>query len=283
MESEVNKNNMDAKTEMDAGVYCITNKVNDKMYVGSSTNIKKRWSQHKRALRNGYHINPHLQSAWDTYGEENFEFHILAYTEPEEAIVQEQYILDNYFYLFEYNIAKNATAPMLGREHLEETRQKISESKIGKTFSEEHKQKLSEAHIGKHHTAKTRKKIGEGSKGKHLSEETKQKISEAKSGKNCYMYGKHHSEETKRKISEANIGKTLSEERKRKLSESQMGENNHNFGKHLSEETRQKISESKTGHSVSEDTRKKMSDARKLYLASKKESANSLNQKESEI
>jgi group I intron endonuclease len=59
------------------GIYSITNKLNDKIYVGSSVDIKNRWRQHKHSLRKGSHPNKHLQSSWDKYGEASFEFSVL--------------------------------------------------------------------------------------------------------------------------------------------------------------------------------------------------------------
>ena len=81
--------------------------------------------------------------------------------------------------------------PLYGKNHSEETKQKMSEVKYNKNLNEETKQKLSEAKAGKSHPLY----------GKNHSEETKQKISEATSGKNRPLYGKNHSEETKKKIS----------------------------------------------------------------------------------
>lgn len=37
-----------------SGIYTITNKINNKQYVGIASNIDKRWSQHKRYLIKGY-------------------------------------------------------------------------------------------------------------------------------------------------------------------------------------------------------------------------------------
>jgi group I intron endonuclease len=47
-----------------AGVYMITNLVNNKVYIGSSTNIHKRIWRHKSVLKKNKHYNLHLQSAW---------------------------------------------------------------------------------------------------------------------------------------------------------------------------------------------------------------------------
>lgn len=56
------------------GIYMILNIINNKMYIGSSKNVKRRLQEHKRELRKGIHINKHLQNAWNKYGEENFLF-----------------------------------------------------------------------------------------------------------------------------------------------------------------------------------------------------------------
>lgn len=179
---------MNAETEFNAGVYCIINLINKKKYAGSSsTSIKNRWAHHRSLLRSGRHGNYRLQRDWDKYGEENFDFRVLIYTEPEEALPLEQWILDNYTYLFEYNIAKNATASFLGLKHSKETKQKISK-----------------ARMGTHHSDETKKKISESQNGHPVSNETKRKISKAHMGENNPNFGKHHTEETRQKMSKAN-------------------------------------------------------------------------------
>lgn len=61
-----------------SGIYSITNKVNKKRYIGSSKNIHLRWDQdHVPSLNNGTHENRHLQSAWNKYGSDNFEFTVV--------------------------------------------------------------------------------------------------------------------------------------------------------------------------------------------------------------
>lgn len=63
------------------GVYCIENLVNHKKYIGSSVNIYRRWSQHKRELNGNYHYNNYLQNAFNKYGKDNFAYFIIEYTE----------------------------------------------------------------------------------------------------------------------------------------------------------------------------------------------------------
>lgn len=68
------------------GIYQIKNLINDKVYVGSSANINKRWGQHIALLNSNKHNNEHLQRAWNKCGKENFSFSILEKVEKEDNI-----------------------------------------------------------------------------------------------------------------------------------------------------------------------------------------------------
>lgn len=59
------------------GIYKITNKVNNKIYIGSSKNIHKRWKNHIKELITNKHANIYLQHDWNEYGKECFMFEIL--------------------------------------------------------------------------------------------------------------------------------------------------------------------------------------------------------------
>lgn len=59
------------------GIYKIENKVNGKVYIGESNNIKKRWDEHIEDLNNNKHHSYKLQIAWNKYGKDNFSFEIL--------------------------------------------------------------------------------------------------------------------------------------------------------------------------------------------------------------
>ena len=66
------------------GIYQIRNKNNGKVYIGqvyATKGANRRWLEHRAALRKGNHYNPHLQSAWNKYGEVNFSFEILEVVE----------------------------------------------------------------------------------------------------------------------------------------------------------------------------------------------------------
>jgi hypothetical protein len=103
----------------------------------------------------------------------------------------------------------------------DETKQKMSEAKLGVPKSEETKLKMSEAK--QNMSDETKLKMSEAKLGVPKSDEHKQKLSEAKAGENHPMYGKEQTPETRQKISEAMKGKELSTEHKQKMSEAQKG------------------------------------------------------------
>jgi len=59
---------------MIAYIYQIINQVNNKKYIGQTTNLYRRKNNHFNHLRAGTHHNIHLQAAFNQYGENNFNF-----------------------------------------------------------------------------------------------------------------------------------------------------------------------------------------------------------------
>jgi group I intron endonuclease len=154
------------------GIYKIINKVNGTYYIGSSIELDKpngRWYKHKRALLNESHFNDHLQSAWNKYGPDVFDFIIVEETTADKLIEVEQRYLDiaskekdkcyNQNFLaergsFSEEIIKKRVAsyrkyysanpnPMLGKKHSKETKEKIRQKAIGRKLSDITKEKLS--------------------------------------------------------------------------------------------------------------------------------------------
>ena len=149
--------------ESQSGIYKITNLINNKMYVGSAVNLKKRKSEHFHTLRNGSHHNYHLQRSFNKYGEENFEFSILEYMFDNSIILQrEQYWIDFYRCYnakIGYNICRTAGSH-LGMKNTEASKLKNSKShkalhltgdksaRYGTKHSEETKYKMSLSSCG---------------------------------------------------------------------------------------------------------------------------------------
>jgi group I intron endonuclease len=225
----------------------IKNKINGKMYIGSSVNINKRWTEHKNALKDNKHHSVKFQRSYNKYGEHNFEFCVIEYIEDKiNLIKREQYYID--FYKAEeigYNICPTAGSS-LGRITSDETKQKLKVANIGKKPSEETKKKMSENNAriwkGKKFSKEYKEKISIGKKdkykgensplyGRKLNQETKNKISKSNKGKQGFWKGKSHTDETKNKISKIRKERGLA-----------VGENNPMFGKNHTDDTKNKIS-----------------------------------------
>ena len=196
---------------MITGIYQIRNLINDKIYIGSAVNIRQRWYVHITRLRYNKHHSPHLQSAWNKYGEENFEFSILEECEPikETLLEREQYYLD--ILHPEYNISPTAGSP-LGTKRSEETRLKMSIAQ--QNISAETREKLSNALTGHIVSAETREKMSRARIGHHPSAKTLEKMSK-------WQIGKVLSAETRDKISQAQTGRIVSAETRERMSKAQ--------------------------------------------------------------
>lgn len=77
-----------------SGIYKIINIINNKIYIGSSCNIKARWQTHRDTLRKNIHHNKHLQKSYNKYGKDNFTFEIIELCDKEFLLIKEQYWLD---------------------------------------------------------------------------------------------------------------------------------------------------------------------------------------------
>lgn len=156
-----------------SGIYEIANTVNGKSYFGSAVNLRKRWNHHRRLLRCGTHHNPPLQAAWKKYGENAFDFRVIEPVEDRtQLIAREQVRLDSLQKGCYYNICLKAGST-LGAVVSEETRKKISASKIGKTNGQ----------LGMKRTPEQVARIAAGQLGKKMSVEAIEKTRAAHIGR----------------------------------------------------------------------------------------------------
>lgn len=220
-------------------IYKIRNVVNQKFYVGSTINMKERTRTHRNKLRAGKHHTPHLQAAWNKYGEECFVFEVVEEVNSvEELQPAEDRWLEQYVGQLDcYNVGLRSGAPwrgtpkeahpMFGKPRAEDTTKAISEAvkrrykdldytpRTGKCHTEATKVAIS---------AKVQAALAEGRSGKFIpSEETRKRMSQALKG-NQNAKGHIRTEEHRRKLAEANkgnqnwLGKRHTDESKAKMS-----------------------------------------------------------------
>lgn len=166
-----------------SGIYKIVNTINGRFYIGSSDDIKRRWSQHRALLRNSHHENEYLQNAWNKHGENAFEFIIIKRVPVDNLLRLEQKYLEKCNRDVSYNLTFNSTSPMKGVFHSAQTKRKISRANKGRKMS-----------------LKNRKNLSLKMKGKYSGRKNPM-YGTNRSGKNNPMFGKNHTQKTKNKIS----------------------------------------------------------------------------------
>lgn len=192
-----------------AVIYRITNMANNKFYVGSADSFARREWQHKYHLRRNEHKNPHLQAAWNKYGEEMFVFEVLeTIPEGENQLVWEDKWLRECVGKDDcYNVNTLASAPRLGIVLSEVAKQNISEGRKGKHGGANHYR------YGQTISEDVRKKIGDAQRGKpkksgrKISYAGMEKIrAAAEAGHYSHWEGRNHTEESKDKMRRPLVG-----------------------------------------------------------------------------
>ena len=231
---------METNEERKWCVYCHTNKINGKKYIGQTCQNppEKRWGKDG----SNYDTTPHFFSSIQKYGWDNFEHEIIANNlTMQEALDMEAKLIATFDTTNQnkgYNLVPFGVGTS-GYKHTDESKRKMSEAKKGQkpwnygvSPTEETLKKLSESHMGYKPSDEQKRKIGDASKlwwsnpknresmsginnsryGVKLSEETKKKMSESQKGRDVPL-------ETIVKAANARIGLTLSEETKQKIQE----------------------------------------------------------------
>ncbi len=180
-----------------SGIYAILNLVDDKIYVGSSSNMTRRWIEHRCYLKNQTHKNSILLRAYNKYGIDCFIYVILEITARDKHILAEREqhwlnVLQSFDRDFGYNI-KPVAYSQLGFKHSESSKAKMSVWQIGRKMSAEAKIKIGAAH-----------------KGKKLTDAQKLKFS---------WLGRKHSEETKAKMKKSRAGRVFTDQARHNMSE----------------------------------------------------------------
>lgn len=156
------------------GIYKIENAVNGKVYIGQSTNMARRWVEHRHELKKGIHDNDYLQKSYDKYGTESFLFKIIEECDKDVLCSREQYWIDKYKVSKEsvYNLqlsimdVNGENNPFFGKKHTKETRKRMSDAKKGKRSGR----------YGKKHTKDSKVKMALNSRSRKLNIEDVKEI-----------------------------------------------------------------------------------------------------------
>ena len=77
----INKKNraylQNKRANMKSVIYEIKNKINNRSYIGCTTQLERRWREHKGSLERGKHENGLLQKDYNKYGKDAFVYSIL--------------------------------------------------------------------------------------------------------------------------------------------------------------------------------------------------------------
>ena len=182
-------------------IYKIINVVNNKFYVGSTTNQKVRFRQHRKLLRGNRHHCKHLQAAWNLYGEDKFIFVVVEEVPAKKALcgAEDVWLLEHVGKEHCYNTGRSSAAPWraapahttpnFGRVMAEQQKANISAT-LKAYYAEDY---ANHPRVGKAHTDATKAKISANRKGKIA-------------GADHYRFGKPVSEEVRKKIGDTQRG-----------------------------------------------------------------------------
>jgi group I intron endonuclease len=161
-------------------IYTITNKLNNKIYIGQTIqkNPRSRWRNHVYEAKHNKETQCVVDKAIAKYGTENFEFLVIeAHSTSEELNQAEIYWIEHLRNALGKENVYNLLDGGQNGKHSEETRKKMSENSpkywLGKNLPDDMKEK-----------------IAHGNKGKVISEEAKQKSSATQKGRPSPHKGK---------------------------------------------------------------------------------------------
>jgi len=193
---------------MARGIYKIINVVNNKFYVGSAVDLKRRKTRHFSELRTGKHNNRYLQAAWVKYGEQAFVFVVVEELSDDADLLAAEnvWLKEHVGKDYCYNLGVDATAPMTGfGGELSPT--------WGYKHTEEAKAVIAAASTGRKQDAETIQRKIRHLIGKPKSTEVRAKISATLSGEGNFWFGKkrpdHGAKVSRAVVATSPDGKTL--------------------------------------------------------------------------
>lgn len=93
-----------------SGIYTITNSYDNRFYIGSTTNFKRRYNDHKNRLIKKKHANPYLQSFTNKHGFGTLSFNLLYVCDKQCLVFNEQHWIE--ILTPQFNIKKIINRPI---------------------------------------------------------------------------------------------------------------------------------------------------------------------------
>lgn len=162
------------KHSLKSGIYQIKSKINGKIYIGSTVNLKRRKNEHFCSFYSNTHYNSYLQNHYNKYGLSDLLFEIVEFCSRKDLILREQYWID--ILKPEFNIAKDAKSPMMGKHHTKESKLKTRKHHLEYYQTKKGKESIQKFKISKAIFYQSKEGVL-----------LKQKISRINSGKNSPM------------------------------------------------------------------------------------------------
>ena len=249
------------------GILYLITAPNGKQYVGVTTQtLSRRWSGHCTSARRG--ARTHLHTAIRKHGPENFIIEAIdeADTEEELAALEVKGIADRGTFTdrtLGYNMTEGGEG-ITGHRHTEQTKAKMSETRMGHDTPDETRRKIAVSNTGKRHSQETRRKISEAKSGAEYSEEHMEKLQAGLKAR----WERDMTDAERETASQAQKDRfeksPVSEETRARMSES---------GKKrapISDTTRKRLSASRKGKKRSEETKRRISESLKAAHALRK-------------
>ena len=205
-------------------IYRITNNITSDFYIGKTKfTIDRRFLRHKNASGRG--SGCYLHRAMRKYGVGGFSVSVVEEVDMENINNRERYWIAQLSPLYNMTAGGDGGGSVVPSKETRAKISTTLTGKKRKPFSEEHKRKLREVLI-RHRPTKppsieTRQKMSEARIGKKVSEETRLKMCAAQRG---LSVGRVYSKEARQNMSEAHKGKKFSFEHKRRIQEAKKGQ-----------------------------------------------------------
>jgi group I intron endonuclease len=254
------------------GIYKITNIVNNKCYIGQSSDLAQRLRRHIKTLINGTNQNTHLQNAYKKYGLGSFVIEIIEECRKEELDEREIFWIDYYKSYdpeYGYNKTKGGTGgngylEVASEEYRQKIKVKTSENKKGERNPIYGAHCYTDGAVIKYIKDDEIEEYEANGWYKGVPSYVREKEKIANAGSNNGFYGKKHTKETRQTLSimrsgknNWNYGKVIyhkGDEQKYINAEEIPYYESIGWTKGVTESTKSKISKSNTGRKMPEST-----------------------------